>query len=294
MKRSFSSIALLLIVAATEAQQTVSDDFERANLGSNWTVYFGSGNVEIVNSSDLGYPASGYFTIVGWTANSFQADQYSEIIISPNKDDSMLCQAFVRRRSSDFARYGFHWNPAYGGRYEIKYDGVPTPQVRILDSLVAPVPLDGDTLRIEISGMTISGYHNGSLVLQASDTAYSTSSPITTTGVPGIAFRFNSVSYPAPYPSAVIEEWNGGNLTATAVSELKINLPLAVYPNPASSVLNIPNKNFSYAELFSCEGKMILKTNRPTMNLISIENGMYFLKIASDKNIYTQKIIVQH
>ncbi|MEP7170173.1 MAG: hypothetical protein ABI855_12440, partial [Bacteroidota bacterium] len=182
---SFIIAAIILLASAnSNAQQTASDDFERHLLGNNWTVYFGGNDVGIVDSSDLGYPGnSGYFGLLGWTTNTFQADQYSQIIISPNKNDSMLCQAFVRRRSSDFARYGFHWNNI--GQWEIKYDGVPTAQTRILASVFAPAPVGGDTIRTEITGMTISGYRNGTLMLTATDTAFTTSNPITTTGTPG-------------------------------------------------------------------------------------------------------------
>ena len=109
MKTKFILIGMcMLLVKTGTAQTTASDNFERHLLGNNWTVYFGGGDVGIVDSSDLGYPGnSGYFGLLGYTATTFTANQYSEIIISANKNDSMLCQAFVRRRSSDFARYGF-------------------------------------------------------------------------------------------------------------------------------------------------------------------------------------------
>lgn len=294
---------LVITVTAVIAQQTASDDFERHLLGNNWSVYAGSGTVQIVDSSDLGFPVSGYFGLLGWTATSFAANQYSEIIISPDKIDSMLCQAFVRRRSSDFARYGFHWNNAYGGRWEIKYDGVPTAQTRILDSLPGIAPLNGDTLRIEISGMTISGYYNGNLLVQATDTAFVTSDPITTTGVPGIAFRFTSITFPATFPSPVIEQWNGGDLTQTSTeSEIENVNSKFVFPNPSNTnsiTVNLKNNLNDKAEIeiSNLSGQQLIKQNLILVNnLVNVDvtkliAGTYFLKISTNKKIIVSKII---
>ncbi|GEM_PF-5741440 len=272
-----------LISFSCFGQQTAYDDFERHLLGPNWTDFF-SGNANIVDSSDLGFPTSGYFAIAGYTAVTFPANQYSEIMISPDKIDSMLVQVFVRRRSSDNARYGFHWNPSYGGRWEIKYDGVPSAQTRILDSMIAPVPLNGDTLRLEIQGMTLRGYHNGIIVVQATDTAFSASNPITTTGVPGVAFRFNSTGFPASYPSPVVEEWNGGELIATSVTHNDYEDSFFIYPNPASDRLNVYGKNILAVEIFSTDGKRILFSKQKTVDISSLASGLYFLKFYTGTN----------
>ena len=299
------SLQLLVITGIAVAQQTASDDFERHLLGNNWSVYFGSGDVQIVDSSDLGFPVSGYFGLLGWTATSFAANQYSEIIISPDKIDSMLCQAFVRRRSSDFARYGFHWNNAYGGRWEIKYDGVPTAQTRILDSLPGAPPANGDTVRIEISGMTISGYLNGNLMLQATDTAFTTSNPITTTGVPGIAYRFTTTFTPV-FPSPVIEQWNGGDLAQTSIATVieKTNY-FEVFPNPCHlnsiTVKGINDfNNIACVEILNLSGQTIIsqsittEKNFVTLDISNLSAGIYFLKIITHKEIFVSKVIKEN
>lgn len=292
------SLALIFAIAISKAQQTASDDFERHMLGSDWSVFFGSGDVEIVDSSDLGFPVTGYFGLAGWTANTFGADQYSEIIISPDKIDSMLCQAYVRRRSSDFARYGFHWNNAYGGRWEIKYDGVPTPQVRILDSLPGAPPANGDTLRIEIAGMSISGFLNGNLILQATDTAFTSSSPITTTGVPGIAFRFTTTFTPV-FPSPVIEQWNGGDLPATGMNDIQNSESLNIFPNPASGTITLlSNTDLKNAEIkiMNVLGEVLIQkaisaNNKIWIDISSLSSGICFLQVSSDKVSVNRKFI---
>ena len=68
----------------------------------------------------------------------------------------------------------------------------------------------------------------------------------------------------------------------------------SVFPNPASAQINISGKIFSYAELFSFDGKKILKTKYSVMNVSSIANGIYFLKITGDKKSFMQKVMLQH
>ena len=146
MEKIAAILFAIMIATFKLSAQTVFDNFERiTGLSPNWTVYAGGSSVGIVNGSDMGLVSGpGLIGISGWTANNFSVDQYSEAQISSNALDSMLKQVFVRRRNSDFARYAFHWNNAFGGRYEIKYDGVPTPQVRVLTSVPSTPPLPGD------------------------------------------------------------------------------------------------------------------------------------------------------
>lgn len=213
------------------------DDFERHMLGPDWELLAGAGSVGLVAQSDLGLvngPARG--GAAAWIA-AFQVDCFSDALIAPGRPDSMLHQVFVRLRQSDNARYGFHWNDAFGGRWELKFDGVPTPQTRILASLVAPQPRPGDRIRIEAIGRRILGYHNGVLLLEAEDVA---PDAITTSGKAGVVFRF-TVTAPAVYPSPVIEEWSGGDLSASAVPEgtAQSVARIAVTPCPASTELRL-------------------------------------------------------
>ena len=76
----------------------------------------------------------------------------------------------MRRRASDNARYGFHWNDESTFKWEIKFDGVPTAQTRIVGSAAGTAPQLGDTLRVEARGNVIKGFHNGVEVVSATDT----------------------------------------------------------------------------------------------------------------------------
>lgn len=206
-----------LSFTAVRAQDPAQDDFERPSLGGDWTRISGS-NAEIVNGSDLGAPTN-VWLFVGWTASEFAADQFCEAVIANERPDTMLTQVYVRRRTNDLARYGFHFNDENGDgtgianpRWEIKYDGVPTAQTRILASVPASMPQPGDSLSIEVRGtspVSIRGLHNGVEVISAQDSAHQR---IISSGMVGVVSRLRRGGYTAPPNSPVFASWRGGSL----------------------------------------------------------------------------------
>lgn len=177
------------------------DDFERADLGGNWTVV--TGRVAVVNGRDAGIvskdaPMRG-LGIAVWTGRGFLADQFSEAVISPRADANALFQVFVRW-TAEGGRYGFHWNPKEeGGRWEIKRDG---RNERVIAAAPAPRPANGDTMRIEAAGGRLRGYHNGKLVVRGEDATLRE-------GQPGMALNVARVrSFPCP----IFDRWSGGDL----------------------------------------------------------------------------------
>src|SRR5437016_4422102 len=183
------------------------DDFERPSLGTNWTRLGGS-SAEIVNGHDLGVPNT-VGCAVSWSASTFLADQFSETVLAQDKPPNMLTQVYVRMRSTDRARYGFHFNGDPGNsRWEIKFDGVPTAQTRILASVPGLPPVPGDTVRIEAYGSTIRGYLNGQVLLTSVDTA---PERITTTGPAGVVARNAQGTTNTP-PTPIFASRQGGSL----------------------------------------------------------------------------------
>jgi len=226
---------LLLLPIRMSAQDPAADNFERATLGSGWTRYGGS-QAEIVNGHDLGAPDPSIWCFVVWTASTFDADQFSEVVTAAVKPDSLLTQVYVRQRVSDLARYGFHFNDENTTtnipRWEIKYDGVPTAQTRILAAAPATMPVPGDVLRIEVRGtdpVTIAGFHNGVQVISASDSAHQR---ITTTGPAGMVSRLSG-GKTAPPNSPIFASWKGGTLGPA----LEIRRPV---PNADTLTLAFP------------------------------------------------------
>jgi hypothetical protein len=210
----FFPLILLFSLVSVLAQDPAADDFERATLGTNWTRYGGS-QAQIVNGHDLGAPDPAIWCFVVWTASTFDADQFSEVVTAAGKPDSLLTQVYVRQRASDLARYGFHFNNENTTtnipRWEIKYDGVPSAQTRILASVPASMPAPGDTLRIEVRGtdpVVIAGFHNGVQVISATDSDHQR---ITTTGPAGMVSRLSSGTTARPN-SPIFASWKGGTL----------------------------------------------------------------------------------
>ena len=179
-----------------------TDDFERESLGENWIVH--NGKVGIVEG-DLALQSRG-LGLLTWAGSAFPADQFSEAVISAAKDPKNLQQVFVRRRARDKARYGFHWNDRDGGKWEIKLDGVPTAQTRILAGTSTPKgPGPGDTLRLEVQGTRLRAFHNGKQVLTATDTS---ADAIREAGRPGVAL----VARTKTLPARIFSRWRGGSL----------------------------------------------------------------------------------
>jgi hypothetical protein len=70
-----------------------------------------------------------------------------------------------------------------------------------------------------------------------------------------------------------------------------------IYPNPAKDFFAIalpPYENVVSAKLFDIKGKCIKSyENQQTYNLDYMSDGVYLLKVMTDKRIYTKKIIVK-
>lgn len=96
--------------------------------------------------------------------------------------------------------------------------------------------------------------------------------------------------------------YHGGNKGGTVISTLSARdnqkLDFAVYPNPATNVVNIqlPNGTFSgVASLFDLSGRLIsthnLSRQKNQVNLSSVATGIYFVRIDSENGIGTKRII---
>jgi len=93
-----------------------------------------------------------------------------------------------------------------------------------------------------------------------------------------------------------------GSFTLTAsessvlsVDEESLNNNFVVYPNPASSIINISinNKEIKKVELFSLKGQRIITKKRDlnTINVSNLPQGIYILKVSDNKKDYIKKII---
>ena len=192
-----------------------SDDFERLTLGSTWMEWV---NAECaVDGSDLVQvnPTNWCYAVYSTT---FGADQFSEAVIASNKPAQILTQVFVRQQpvgtpNGNGARYGFHYNADPGKAWwEIKYDGVVSAETRVWMNALAPAPMPGDRIRIEVRGsnpVVIRGLHNGIEIVTVTDAE---PQRIATTGHSGLVERPAGSSTPPAANSPVWASWCGGAL----------------------------------------------------------------------------------
>lgn len=71
---------------------------------------------------------------------------------------------------------------------------------------------------------------------------------------------------------------------------------LSVYPNPATNIINIniPGNNILTVKLSDLTGKVVLTAQKTaSININSVEAGMYILFVATKERTYTQKVIIK-
>lgn len=71
---------------------------------------------------------------------------------------------------------------------------------------------------------------------------------------------------------------------------------VSIYPNPASSILNLKNAENANIQVFDVLGKLILSKNNISMdeqiNVEKLQAGTYFMKISKDSQVTTKRFII--
>lgn len=65
-----------------------------------------------------------------------------------------------------------------------------------------------------------------------------------------------------------------------------------VYPNPTKNNLIIEIEEFKKAELYDAKGDLVLVSENKSLNIEGFNSGIYFLKIFTQNNYYSEKIII--
>ena len=93
----------------------------------------------------------------------------------------------------------------------------------------------------------------------------------------------------------------GNGISMLHANELGIiNTPseqsFSVFPNPTSEIINIdaPGINLKNISLFNAVGQKVLNTNRRSLDVSKIHDGIYFLNIQTDTERCIKKIIINH
>lgn len=165
-----------------------------ASLGSNWTAISGT----FALYSDGACPTAGGTECgSGWNADTPDNDQYAETVLGAG-GSGVYAGPAVRVSSSAATYYGFYTRIA-GNTYYFK---MVAGSYTDLTSLAAISRSAGDTLRIEISGTSITCKANGATEKTLTDNSISSGR----VGITG----YSSGS------TNMLDSWAGGNLTAAA------------------------------------------------------------------------------
>jgi hypothetical protein len=198
-------IGLGVLVVEAAPPLSVRDDFDRADgpLGPSWMD--GSNNLAI-QSGEVGLTSLAGSSLARWVADVFRPDQFSEVVVGTLEGNSFDffrgLQAFIRMQLQGTPwRYGCHYF-SNTLTYQIKYDGGPTAETRVLDETPQePLPVTGDRIRIEAVGDTIQCYVNDQLKLQTVDGAL-------TDGAIGFVVGLNPGA--TELPRRIVASWTGG------------------------------------------------------------------------------------
>lgn len=115
---------------------------------------------------------------------------------------------------------------------------------------------------------------------------------------------FRAHRYPESYVGLSGVTFNNTGIieNVNAISENCINLlsvddvafnDLQVYPNPTKGIVNFNfNKQIDQIEVYNLSGKRVLRIlNSETINLESLEDGLYLIRISTNENSETIKIV---
>ena len=176
---------------------TVSDDFDRADgaLGSNWTTVAGTAAPEIV-SNTLRVGTASALNSAYWSASTFGSDQFAQASL-PNISGTQYGPGIAVRLSGSKGYFLWYGNsPSTVSLWRMDSSSSWTQLKQSAPLTVSP---SSDVWKIQAVGSTISGYQNGNLVVQATDTNIKS-------GSPGVWLY---------YSSNQIDNWSGGDVATT-------------------------------------------------------------------------------
>ncbi|WP_310992526.1 Omp28-related outer membrane protein [Aequorivita marina] len=71
---------------------------------------------------------------------------------------------------------------------------------------------------------------------------------------------------------------------------------ISLYPNPATSTINLRNAENAYIQVFNVLGKMIFEMDNIAMDqqidVAKLQTGTYFMKISKDNKVFTKRFLV--
>ena len=95
----------------------------------------------------------------------------------------------------------------------------------------------------------------------------------------------------SPSGNFTTEETTNFETEAATVSIEETDLEISIYPNPVKDVLTI-NGQIDHVEIYDTFGKLVLKSNKNTINTRNLSNGIYMVNIKSNDLKITKRITI--
>lgn len=199
-----------------------TDDFNRADggLGSNWTVLAGLNPLAVVSNTATGSIALNSRAGEYWSADGFSNDQYSEVVISTMPVSNAGIGPAVRMSTSGANTY--YWAMVWSDGRCYLYRYLTGASLFITQS--AAVFVAGDTVRLDVTGTTLTVTRNGVSVISTTngDIASGAAGIISRIDASGTLGRVDSFAADATNVAGLPAAPSG--LSATAVSGTQIDL----------------------------------------------------------------------
>ncbi|HXZ45973.1 MAG TPA: alpha/beta hydrolase-fold protein [Pseudolabrys sp.] len=178
---------------------TVSDNFNRTDgsLGANWTTMTGTlapqivGDLATVPSAEQGSLHSAF-----WSGNTFSNDQFVQARL-PNSSPGTYFGPGLMVRAANSRGYLLWYGNSVNQVTIWRMDSAGAWSQLAASSDSLTITPTTDVWRLEASGSTLSGYQNGTLVVQATDVTYAD-------GSPGVWMY---------YGGNQIDDWSAGDLS---------------------------------------------------------------------------------
>ena len=95
-----------------------------------------------------------------------------------------------------------------------------------------------------------------------------------------------------PVPENTVYRFSRNDLTQTEEPD-KWREGVTIFPNPATDRLEINSKHdFDLVEIYSVDGKLVQRSRQEIINLGEYQNGLYFVKVFSDRFSVMHKLII--
>src|SRR6201994_4882158 len=255
---------------------TVSDNFDRANgaLGSNWTTTPGTAAPQI-SGNTLHAGTASSLNSAYWSASTFGNDQFAQGTL-PGSSGGNYGPGLAVRLSG--AKGHFLWYGNSANTVSLWRMDSASSWTQLKSSSALTVTPATDVWKIQVVGSTISGYQNGTLVVQTTDTSI-------TAGSPGVWLY---------YANNQIDNWSGGDATAApttysvggTASGLASGSTVVLQNNGANDLNVAANGSFAFTTALTTGAAYnVTVKSSPTGQTCTVANGTGTVGSANVTNV---------